>query len=62
MRVVDGTVQVARPHITGRAPGAGRRTVLLTGASGVVGHALLPRLRDLDVVCLVHRSPVSGPM
>jgi len=61
MRVVDETVPVTRPHITGRAPGAGRRTVLLTGASGVVGHALLPRLRDLDVACLVHRSPVSGP-
>jgi nucleoside-diphosphate-sugar epimerase len=45
----------------GRTPGATRRTVLLTGASGVVGHALLQRLRDLDVVCLVHRSPVSGP-
>jgi len=27
----------------------------------VVGRALLRRLRDLDVVCLVHRSPVSGP-
>jgi len=38
-----------------------RRTILLTGASGVVGRALLPRLRDFDVVCLVHRSPVSGP-
>lgn len=39
-----------------------RRTVLLTGASGVVGRALLPRLtRDADVVCLVHRSPVTGP-
>jgi nucleoside-diphosphate-sugar epimerase len=49
------------PHIVGWAPNAGRRTVLLTGASGVVGRALLQRLRDLDVVCLVHRSPVSGP-
>src|SRR5215467_966088 len=61
MRVVDETVQVATPPITGRAPGAALRTVLLTGASGVVGRALLPRLGDLDVVCLVHRSPVSGP-
>ena len=61
MRVVDETVQVATPHITGRAPDAARRTVLLTGASGVVGRALLPRLGDPDVVCLVHRSPVSGP-
>jgi thioester reductase-like protein len=61
MRVIEETVQVARPHSTGRAPDAARRTVLLTGASGVVGRALLPRLRDLDVACLVHRSPVSGP-
>ncbi len=48
------------PHIIGRAPAAAPRTVLLTGASGVVGRALLQRLGDLDVVCLVHRSPVSG--
>jgi len=41
--------------------GRARRTVLLTGASGVVGRALLARLGDFDVVCLVHRSPVSGP-
>ena len=38
--------------------GGSRRTVLLTGGSGVVGRALLHRLRDFDVVCLVHRSPV----
>jgi nucleoside-diphosphate-sugar epimerase len=50
-------VQIAGPRSIGRA----RRTVLLTGASGVVGRALLRRLRDFDVVCLVHRSPVSGP-
>jgi nucleoside-diphosphate-sugar epimerase len=31
----------------------------LTGASGVVGQGLLPRLRDADVVCLVHRTPVQ---
>jgi len=54
-------VQRARPRNIGGAPGAARRTVLLTGASGVVGHALLQRLGDLGVVCLVHRSPVSGP-
>jgi nucleoside-diphosphate-sugar epimerase len=54
-------VQNAGPHVIGRVPGAARRTVLLTGGSGVVGRALLQRLRDLDVVCLVHRSPVSGP-
>src|ERR1700689_3686607 len=50
-------IQTAGPHGTGRPPG----TALLTGASGVVGRALLRRLRDLDVVCLVHRSPLSGP-
>ncbi|HEV2252039.1 MAG TPA: SDR family oxidoreductase [Streptosporangiaceae bacterium] len=54
-------IQIAGSHSTGQAPRTARRTVLLTGASGVVGHALLRRLRDVDVVCLVHRSPVSGP-
>jgi nucleoside-diphosphate-sugar epimerase len=53
-------VQIAGPHGSGRAPGTGRRTVLLTGASGVVGRALLRRLHDFDVLCLVHRSSVSG--
>jgi len=53
--------QIAGAQSVGRAPAAARRTVLLTGASGVVGGALLQRLRDLNVVCLVHRSPVSGP-
>ncbi len=55
------SVQIAGPRSIGRAPGTARRTVLLTGASGVVGRALLPRLRNFDVVCLVHRSPVCGP-
>lgn len=50
-------VQIAGP----RSSGSARRTVLLTGASGVVGRALLYRLREFDVVCLVHRSPVSRP-
>jgi nucleoside-diphosphate-sugar epimerase len=49
------------PHSDRTAPDAARRTVLLTGASGVVGRALLQRLTDLNVVCLVHRSPVSSP-
>jgi nucleoside-diphosphate-sugar epimerase len=53
--------QIAGAQSVGRAPAAAPRTVLLTGASGVVGGALLQRLRDLNVVCLVHRSPVSGP-
>ena len=55
------SVQMAGPHGVGGAPGTARRTVMLTGASGVVGGALLRRLRDMDVVCLVHRSPVAGP-
>jgi nucleoside-diphosphate-sugar epimerase len=38
-----------------------RRSVLLTGGSGVVGQALLERLGELDVTCLVHRSPVIAP-
>src|SRR5215468_106294 len=54
-------VQRAGPDNTGRAPDTGRRTVLLTGGSGVVGRALLRRLRGFDVVCLAHRTPVSGP-
>jgi nucleoside-diphosphate-sugar epimerase len=54
-------VQIAVPDGLSRTTGTARRTVLLTGASGVVGRALLRRLRDVDVVCLVHRSPVTGP-
>jgi thioester reductase-like protein len=54
-------VQIAGPQSVGEVPDTGRRAVLLTGASGVVGRALLQRIRDLDVVCLVHRSPVCGP-
>ena len=57
----DRPGEVAGPDSIGTAPDTARRIVLLTGASGVVGHALLRRLRDLDVVCLVHRSPVCGP-
>ena len=60
MPAIDETFVIAGPHSIGRASGTVRRTILLTGASGVVGHALLRRLRAFDVVCLVHRSPVSG--
>ncbi|MEV7617236.1 SDR family oxidoreductase [Streptomyces sp. NPDC089799] len=35
-------------------------TVLLTGASGVVGSALLPQLSDCHVIALIHRTPVAG--
>lgn len=48
---------IAEPHLVVSRP---RRTVLLTGASGVVGQALLERLHDVNLVCLVHRSPVTA--
>ncbi|WP_327582315.1 SDR family oxidoreductase [Nonomuraea sp. NBC_00507] len=37
-----------------------RRTVLLTGAGGVVGQALLEQLGDVNVICLTHNTPVTG--
>ncbi|MEA2687331.1 MAG: hypothetical protein QOE93_2526 [Actinomycetota bacterium] len=49
------------PPQLGRLPDrAPKPVVLLTGASGVVGQALLPRIRDMHVVCLVHRTAVPG--
>jgi hypothetical protein len=54
-------VQIVRPRSIGVASGGARRAVLLTGASDVLARAALGRLRDFDVVCLVHRSPVCGP-
>ena len=36
------------------------RTVIVTGASGVVGRALMSRLRHSHVICLAHRQPVQG--
>ncbi|MET9952803.1 SDR family oxidoreductase [Streptomyces sp. NPDC006339] len=35
-------------------------TVLLTGASGVVGSALLPHLSDCHTIALTHHTPVAG--
>jgi len=56
---------------TDPAPRSGpeRRTVLVTGATGVVGQALVPRLLDhpaldhpaTDVICLTHRAAVGAP-
>ncbi|GGO03320.1 ketoreductase [Microbispora rosea subsp. aerata] len=37
-----------------------RPTVLLTGASGVVGQALLAELTDHNVICLTRNRPVTG--
>ena len=39
---------------------ADRRTILVTGASGVIGCALLPRLHGHDVIALVHRGDIAG--
>jgi nucleoside-diphosphate-sugar epimerase len=36
------------------------RTVLITGASGVVGQALIEKLGDTKTFCLVHQTPVNG--
>src|SRR5919198_4542359 len=47
-------------RVAGSTAAAGRRTVLLTGGAGVVGHALVPRLQGMNVVCLTHRTPVTG--
>ena len=38
-----------------------QRKLFLTGASGVVGRALLKRLPADEVICLTHRAPVSLP-
>ncbi|MEV6210450.1 SDR family oxidoreductase [Kitasatospora sp. NPDC051914] len=35
-------------------------TILLTGASGVVGQAVLARMTEHTVVCLTHNTPVPG--
>jgi nucleoside-diphosphate-sugar epimerase len=37
-----------------------RMTIALTGASGVVGQALLPELADHEVICFVNRSSIDG--
>lgn len=37
------------------------RTILLTGASGVVGQALLARLHAHSVICLTYRKPIKNP-
>lgn len=35
------------------------KALLLTGAAGVVGQALLSRLKESEVICLVHRRPIA---
>ena len=47
--------------MTSANPPSTSRKLFLTGASGVVGQALLKRLPGDRVVCLAHRQPVSAP-
>lgn len=37
------------------------KTILLTGASGVVGQALLAQLNAYSVICLTHRKLITSP-
>src|ERR1700716_1418211 len=47
------------PRLSGGGRSPAGATVLLTGASGLVGQALLSELRGREIVCLTHRTPVS---
>ncbi|GJD19940.1 ketoreductase [Rivularia sp. IAM M-261] len=38
-----------------------KKTILLTGASGVVGQALLARLHSHSVICLTYKKPIANP-
>ncbi len=40
-------------------PSSTRRKLFLTGASGVVGRALIKQLPADEVICLTHREPLS---
>jgi nucleoside-diphosphate-sugar epimerase len=51
----EGTVFT---HAPARRRAKRRTTLLVTGATGVVGQALLARLAEMDVICLVHRKPL----
>jgi len=51
--------QVSSP-VTGSGASARHRAVLLTGGAGVVGDALLTRLSNMKVVCLAHRTALTG--
>ena len=36
------------------------KTIFLTGASGVLGQALLQKIQDVRVICLTRRKPITG--
>jgi thioester reductase-like protein len=46
--------------MTNNRPCSLGKTIFLTGAAGVVGQALLEKLSGHTVICLVHRTPISG--
>ena len=48
-------------NLVGNRGAATGRKIFITGASGVVGQALLKRLPREDVICLTHRQPVGAP-
>src|SRR5436305_13226430 len=54
MHIDRSTLSVAQPR-----PRAPRRTVLLTGGSGVAWHARIPRMHEMNVICLTHRTTVA---
>ncbi|HYJ54509.1 MAG TPA: SDR family oxidoreductase [Mycobacterium sp.] len=57
------TAMSRRTTVPMQRSGRERRTVLVTGATGVVGQALIPRLVDhgaSDVICLTHRSVMGA--
>jgi len=44
-----------------RNPHSSRKTIFLTGASGLLGRALLEKLSDYNLICLTHRTLLSTP-
>jgi hypothetical protein len=51
-------VQIVRPRSIGVASGGARRAILLTGASGVVGRAVLGRPSSLDQLVALGAKPL----
>lgn len=48
-------------NLVGTRGAAAGGKIFITGASGVVGQALLKRLPREDVICLTHRQPIGAP-
>jgi nucleoside-diphosphate-sugar epimerase len=62
---VDATRHIVQEKkvdpLSSSPPDFAGRTILLTGASGVIGQALLSAWPRSTVICLVHRTPIAGP-